>query len=102
MEALPEVTTSDRPISLLRRWELSQTLVRHFWKRWSVEYLSSLQRLSKWQFPSKNLSVGDVVILREDGMGPAQWPLAKIVKVHTGRDGQVRVVTAKTAKGTYT
>ncbi len=40
-----------------------------------------------------------IVILHEDGFGPAQWPLAHIVNVHPGRDGIVRVVTLKTGNG---
>ena len=48
------------------------------------------------------ISVGDVVVLREDGMVPTQWPLARVVKVHTGCDGVVRVITLKTRDGTYT
>ncbi len=47
LEALPDPAFSYRPISLLRRWDLCQTLVRHFWQRWSSEYLASLQKLNK-------------------------------------------------------
>ena len=28
-------------------------------------------------------------------MAPIQWPLARVVKVHTGHDGVVRVVTLR-------
>ena len=35
-------------------------------------------------------------------MIPTQWPLARVVKVHPGRDGLVRVVTVKTNNGIYT
>ena len=34
-------------------------------------------------------------------MAPTKWPLAKIIEVHPGKDGKVRVVTVKTAKGIY-
>ena len=70
--ALPDPAMSYQSVSLLRRWHLCQTLVRHFWKRWSLEYLSTLQKFSKWVHPSRNLSVGDVVVLIEDGMVPTQ------------------------------
>ena len=43
----------------------------------------------------------DVVILQESGTTPANWPLARVVDVHPGRDGLVRVVTVKTSRGTY-
>ena len=59
--------------------------------------------MNKWRFPSKAISVGDVVILCEDTIGPAQWPLARVVQTHPGKDGIVRVVTVRTGKGrTYT
>ena len=102
LESLPDPCLSYRSFSLLRRWHLCQALVRHFWKRWSAEYLTSLQKFSKWHRPSKNLAVGDVVVLREDGMVPTKWPIARIVGVHTGKDGVVRVATVKTPTGTYT
>ena len=34
-------------------------------------------------------------------MVPTKWPLAKVIQTHTGKDGLVRVVTIKTATGTY-
>ena len=102
LEALPDPSFSYRSLSLLRRWHLCQALVRHFWERWSTEYLSSLQKFGKWHYRSKNLAVGDVVVLREDGMVPTKWPIARVTRVHTGRDGVVRVVEIKTATGTYT
>ena len=103
LEALPDPVSSHRSLSLLKRWHLCQALVRHFWQRWTTEYLTSLQKINKWRSPSTQLSVGDVVILREDGIAPAQWPLARVVQVHPGQDGVVRVVKVKTGSGgTYT
>jgi hypothetical protein len=99
--ALPDPSSSFRSTSLLRRWELSQNIVRHFWQRWSSEYLVTLNKFHKWHHPSRNLTVGDVVVLKEDSVIPTKWPLAKVVQVHTGRDGLVRVATLKTEKGTY-
>lgn len=47
LEAIPDSAQSHRPISLLRRWHLCQSLVQHFWQRWSAEYLVTLQKLHK-------------------------------------------------------
>ena len=57
-------------VSLLRCWHLCQNLVRHFWQRWSVDYLSSLRNYAKWHQASPNLSIGDIVVVNEDGMVP--------------------------------
>ena len=102
LEALPDPAVSFRSLSLLRRWDLWQSLVRHFWQRWSSEYLVSLQKFHKWHRPSKNIVVGDIVVLRENGMVPTRWPIAKVIETHAGRDKLVRVVTVKTSTGTYT
>ena len=34
---------------LLRKWNQCQSMVQHFWKRWSMEYLNCLQARTKWQ-----------------------------------------------------
>ena len=102
LEALPDPSFSYRSLTLLRRWSLCQALIRHFWQRWSSEYLSALQKFAKWHHSSKNISVGDVVVLREDGMTPTKWPIARVVGTHEGGDGIVRVVKVKTATGVYT
>ena len=73
-----------------------EALVRHFWERWSLEYLIGY---TKWKQPNKNLCKGDVVVLREDGMVPTQWPLARIMDTRQGKDGLVRAVTKS---GVYT
>ena len=99
--SLPDSQLSYRSISLLRRWHLCQYLVRHFWERWHNEYLCSLNKYNKWRFPSRNIAVGDIVILQESGTIPTRWPLARVVDTHPGRDDLVRVVTVKTPHGTY-
>ena len=103
LEALPDSTfTYANPLSLLKRWQLCQALVRHFWKRCSTECVTQLGRFTKWCHPSRNLRVGDIVILREDSILPTKWPLGKIVEVYPGKDNLVRVATVKTHAGVRT
>lgn len=99
--SLPEEESSVKDISLLKRWQLCQKLTRHFWQRWSKEYLLSLRRFYKWHNPQRNLQPGDVVILREDGLQNSYWPLARVTKVFPGDDGLVRAAIVKTEKGSY-
>ena len=100
LEALPDpAIIKHRSLTLLKRWHLCQALVKHFWQRWSREYLTSLQRVTKWCSPSTELKVGDVVILCDDGTAPTQWSLARIVKTYPGNDGTIRVVTVQTSNG---
>ena len=45
LEALPDPSESYLSILLLKQWHLVQLLVRHFWQRWSTEYLTTLSRV---------------------------------------------------------
>ena len=50
---------------------------------------------------SRNLKTGDMVLLSEDGMVPAKWPLGRVIATYSGKDDIIRVVLVKTATGTY-
>ena len=76
-------------------------MVRHLWTRWSQEYLRILNQFSRWHSTNKDYRIGDIVCLRDEPTAPTRWPLARVVDVHPGEDGKVRVVTVKTAKGIY-
>ena len=79
LEALSDPAFSYRTVTLLRRWHLCQNLVRHFWQRWSTEYLANLRKYAKWHKSSRNISVGDLVIVNEDGTIPTTWPLGLVI-----------------------
>ncbi len=38
----------------------------------------------KWHTSSRNVKVGDVTLLKEDGLVPAKWPLGRVVAVYPG------------------
>ena len=50
---------------------------------------------------TKSLSC-DLVLFQEESIVPTKWPLARVVKIHPGRDGLVRVATVMTKTGLYT
>ncbi|GFU99611.1 histone-lysine N-methyltransferase SETMAR [Trichonephila clavipes] len=77
------------------RWELLQNIKRGFWKKWSSEFISSLQPRKKWQDAQPNLKEDDIVLIKEEGP-PGTWPMARVLQVHPGNDGLVRVATVKT------
>ncbi|XP_076301933.1 uncharacterized protein LOC143220081 [Lasioglossum baleicum] len=80
-----------------RRWNLISRLLEGFWQRWRTEYLSQLQTLPKWQKARENLTAGAIVLLKDDLAPPTKWPLGRVVEVHRGSDGRVRVAAVKTA-----
>jgi hypothetical protein len=47
------------------------------------------------------VTIGDLVLLKEDNLPPLVWKKAVISELHAGRDGLTRVVTLRTAKGTF-
>ena len=42
-----------------------------------------------------------IVILQQDNLIPSKWPLARVIKIHAGKDDLVRVVTVKMNSGIY-
>lgn len=53
--SLLDPSFSYQTVSLLWRWHLCQQLTHHFWKHWSSEYSSNLQKCYKWQYPTRCL-----------------------------------------------
>ena len=42
--------------------------------------------------PQRNLSVGDIVIMKENDVTRYKWPLGKVSKVYPSKDGLIRKV----------
>lgn len=100
--AIPRPSLLDVRENCLSRWQRVQQLHQHFWKRWQREYLQEMQRRQKWTTSSlRPLSAGDMVIIIEDNTPPRLWKLGRIVAVHPGADGIIRVATVRTAHGEY-
>jgi hypothetical protein len=97
LNALPEPDITDVPVNRLTRWQHLQLLHQHFWNRWSIEYLTSLQKRAKWLDAKRNIQIGDLVCLKEENLPPMKWLLGRVVELHPGKDKLVRVVTVKTA-----
>lgn len=97
--AIPSTDLSDVSANKLKYWASLKSLSQKFWKRWSQEYLNTLQQRSKWRTKQTGLKVGDLVILKEENMAPTKWPLGRIVELHVGSDGLHRVVSIKTING---
>lgn len=99
IQQLPDLDYTDVPMNRLRTFQLIQQKLQLFWNRWRMEYLSQLQgRLKRWK-PAVPISVGRLVVIKEDNMPPSRWKMGRIQEVHPGADGVVRVVTLKTASG---
>lgn len=99
--SLPDDNLLSNNISNLDRWNIVQKIVQDFWNIWSQEYLNTVNQRQKWRTTSKNIKVGDIVILRETNIPPTNWVLAKVLETCPGADGLVRVVILKTEKSIF-
>lgn len=91
----------DDKIPVMRRWELTQQMVQRFWRRWSADYLHTLQQRRKWQRSQQDIQVDDLVLLLDDNLPPGKWSIGRVCEVHPGEDGHVRVATVRTRGGTF-
>ena len=71
------------------RWKRVQSLASVFWRRWSKEYLSTVQKRQKWHTVKQNIKVDDVVIIA-DQCSRLDWQLGRIVKAVPSADGLIR------------
>lgn len=69
-----------------------QYLTNEFWFKWKADYLQSLQPRQKWVKPRRNMTVGDVVIVKDDNLPRNRWQLARVVQTYASDDGLVRKV----------
>lgn len=99
--ALPSTPNMQSKICNLRRWNLVQRLSFDLWNRWKKEYLLYLQRRAKWRSPRRDLSPGDVVLIKDLDSYQRSWPLGRVMETFPGNDGHVRVVDVKSQGKTF-
>lgn len=91
--AVPEFPSEE--LSLRNRWERVQRLSQSFWRKFSIQYLHTLQKRTKWGKDVDNIQVGNLVYIKDMNSTPLQWPLAKVIKVYPGKDNRVRVAVVR-------
>ncbi|XP_062699493.1 uncharacterized protein LOC134284534 [Aedes albopictus] len=96
---LPEVDIRNVPLNRLNQYEKLQKYSQNFWYRWRNEYLKELNQQYCANPKRYQVNVGDIVILKDESLGPARWPLARVMETHPGQDGVTRVATLRTSSG---
>ena len=76
------------PIS--SRFRLVHHITQNFWKRWSAEVSPGLVVRQKWHSKSRNVRVGDLVLICEPSKLKSKYKLGVIDSVVTSRDEVVR------------
>ena len=83
--------------ALSKRAKYHFRLLWEFSKRWKREYLTGLMEAFKTKqhtkFPS--LTLGDIVVLKDENTKRSFWKLAKVEELLKGRDGNVRTAKVK-------
>jgi hypothetical protein len=99
LTSLPEPDITNATMNSLSRWQRVQRFNQQLWKKWSTDYLNSLQQRTKWRNQQSDLQPGMLVLLREDNVPPMSWRLAIFIETFPGPDGHIRVATVKTSSG---
>ena len=87
---LPDDNPVAEDLPVTSRYRLISHVTRDFWQRWSAEASPSLIVRQKWHRKSRNLCVGDVVMIAEPTKMKARYKLAVVEEVKVSRDGFVR------------
>jgi hypothetical protein len=99
LTSLCELDFTNATMNSLSRWQGVPHLNQQLWKRWSSDYVNSLQLHGKSCNKQPDLQPGTLVLLHEDNLPPMSWKLAIIIETFPDPDGHVRVATVKTSSG---
>ncbi|XP_022827437.1 uncharacterized protein LOC111357108 isoform X1 [Spodoptera litura] len=100
LTVLPHPQMSDCDTARLPRHHRIELLRQHFWRRFNKEYISQLHQRTRWQRSRGALTEGSLVIVKDEALPVAQWPLGRIVKLYPGHDGEARVADIRVKTGT--
>lgn len=98
---IPEPSLEDEKTTRLSRWQLLRKMLDSLWSKWSTEYLQRFHSTYKWNEVTTPIKQGSMVLIVDERYPPAKWPLGRVVQVHPGQDGLIRVVTVKTKMSEY-
>ena len=88
--------------SLTRRLRHHRNLLRQFANQWKTEYLINLRETSRNNGKGDNsmdISIGDVVFVKNDKTKRSFWKIGIIQELITGQDGYTRAAVVKVPSG---
>ncbi|XP_076660592.1 uncharacterized protein LOC143363951 [Halictus rubicundus] len=97
----PQPSFLDLGENRLSRWQLIRHAAQRFWKLWQDDYVNSLQQRGKWRTARPAIALGQLVLIRNPTIPPCKWDLGRVIELHPGDDGHIRVVTVRTATSTF-
>ena len=72
-----------------------------FWTRWLREYLQPLMDRNKWTTNSRNLEIGNLIILVSKNLVCSACSTGPIIEIYPGVDGVVSSVKVKTPSNEF-
>ncbi|GFT13105.1 uncharacterized protein NPIL_200771 [Nephila pilipes] len=66
LKSVPEPDYTSEKIPIRERWKFVAQISQSFWKSWLKDHLTQLQVRNKWKVPSAELSVNDLVLIKDD------------------------------------
>lgn len=93
--------TLNTTVSLVDRytkgWKQAQHMANVFWRRWTREYLPTLQMRHKWTSVHRDIKQGDLVLLVDYSAPRNNWKKGIVINVFPSQDGHNRCVEVRTA-----
>ena len=82
-------------ISTRKKFKSEQSYSNEFWRRFVKEYITWLNKRTKWFRDQRNFEVGNLVLMHQNNIPQSHWPLGRITKVFPSNDNVVRSVKVK-------
>ena len=79
-------------VSIAKRFQFIQSLVDDWWNKWYDLALPALVPCYKWKHKNRNVSVGDVCLIRYRKSIRSTYRLGRVTEVTPSKDGLVRSV----------
>ena len=82
-------------INSRRRLYFVQRLTDSFWEKWTRDYFHTLRERKTWHVDRRNVSVNDIVIIKDKDAKRSKWKLGLVTEANPGADSKVRRVRVK-------
>ena len=92
---LPDDSDLVEHLGVMSRYRIVHHVTTEFWKKWCTNVSAGLVVRQKWHEKSRNLCVGDLVMICELSIVKSKYKLGVVDSTHPSVDGLVRSVTVR-------
>ena len=92
---LPDDANIANDLPMSSRYRLVNHVTSVFWSQWSVHVSPGLLVRQKWHEKTRNLQVGDLVMIADSSKLKSKYKLGVVEDTHVSRDGIVRSATLR-------